>query len=211
MGRRSFARLGVLCHFLEKRKMAHVLRIIARNSKVLSTRSFSTSLAARTSTKVQSLAATRDEAYPKLGNREIVGFGVNGTPTYVDMEEYPAPAVRFKEDSPEVMALREKEKGDWKALSLEEKKALYRASFCQTFSEMKAPTGEWKVIVAGVLFGLCITAWIMVFLKKYVYPTLPPTFTKEWREAQVEMMIKQRQGPVEGVASKWDYEKNEWK
>ena len=58
-----------------------------------------------------------------LGNREIVGYGWNGTPTYMDRPEYPAPAIRFKEDTKEILALREKEKGDWKALSLEDKKS----------------------------------------------------------------------------------------
>ena len=43
-----------------------------------------------------------------------------------------------------LQALREKEKGDWKKLTLEEKKTLYRASFCQTFAEMEAGDGDWK-------------------------------------------------------------------
>lgn len=41
----------------------------------------------------------------------------------MDRPEYPAPAIRFKENTADVMALREKEKGDWKNLSLEDKKA----------------------------------------------------------------------------------------
>jgi len=57
------------------------------------------------------------------GNRDIVGFGLNGSPIYEDIQEYPCPAVRFRENSSEVMALREKEKGDWHKLTLEEKKA----------------------------------------------------------------------------------------
>ena len=57
------------------------------------------------------------------GNRDVVGFGVNGDPIYEDLPEYPCPAVRFRENSSEIMALREKEKGDWHKLTLEEKKA----------------------------------------------------------------------------------------
>ena len=56
------------------------------------------------------------------GNRDIVGWGFNGSHSYVDKEEYPCPAVRFRENTPDVMSLREKEKGDWKNLTLEEKK-----------------------------------------------------------------------------------------
>jgi len=44
--------------------------------------------------------------------------------------------LRFQEDNGEVLKLREKEKGDWKKLTLAEKKVLYRASFCQTIAEV---------------------------------------------------------------------------
>ena len=43
---------------------------------------------------------------------------------------------RFREDTPEILKLREKEKGDWKKLTIAEKKVLYRASFCQTIAEV---------------------------------------------------------------------------
>ena len=56
------------------------------------------------------------------GNRDIVGYGFNGNPTYIDREEWPAPAIRFKENTADVEALRQKEKGDWKKLTLDEKK-----------------------------------------------------------------------------------------
>ena len=57
------------------------------------------------------------------GNRDIVGYGVNGAPIYADLPEFPCPAVRFRENSSAIMALREKEKGDWHNLTLDEKKA----------------------------------------------------------------------------------------
>ncbi len=44
-----------------------------------------------------------------------------------------------------------------------------------------------------------------------VYRPLPHTISKEHIERQVDTMIKQRQNPIEGIASKFDYEKNEWK
>lgn len=74
-----------------------------------------------------------------------------------------------------LQALREKEKGDWKKLSIEEKKALYRASFCQTFSEMQAPTGEWKSIVGIALVVCSLGVWMFMALKyfgKYYNVTL---------------------------------------
>lgn len=156
-------------------------------------------------------AALRDEYYPKVGNRDIVGFGVNGSPIYEDIPEFPCPAVRFRENSSEIMALREKEKGDWHKLTLEEKKALYRASFRQTFAEIHAPTGEWKAILAGVLLALSVSGWFIIYVKRYVLPPLPHTVTREWQEKQLELMLKQRQNPIQGIASHWDYDNKRWK
>lgn len=56
-----------------------------------------------------------------------------------------------------IQALREKEKGDWRKLSIEEKKALYRHSFCQTFAEFEAPDPEWKDVMGWTLIGVAIT------------------------------------------------------
>lgn len=61
--------------------------------------------------------------FVSAGNRDIVGYGWNGLPTYMDRVEFPAPAVRFQENTKEVVELRQKELGDWKALSLKDKKA----------------------------------------------------------------------------------------
>jgi len=168
------------------------------------------------------ITATRDEQFhlspegmtkyhPKIGNRDIVAEGVNSTPFYVDLTIIPMAAVRFGENTPEVLARREKEKGDWKALSLEEKKAIYRDNFCQTFSEIRAPTGEWKLMLTGILSAIAISGVMLVLFKKYVLPPLPESITEEWQHKQLEQYVIRMQGQVDGVASKWDYEKNQWK
>ena len=81
-------------------------------------------------------------------------------------------------ESAELKALREKAKGAWKNLTKEEKitrksmqidhrqrsyddLVVYRASFPQTFAEMKAPTGEWKKVLGGVTLG--VAAGIALF------------------------------------------------
>ncbi|KAL5020880.1 hypothetical protein ScPMuIL_000035 [Solemya velum] len=104
-----------------------------------------------------------------------------------------------------------KEKGNWADLTLEEKKELYRASFCQTYAEMTAPTGEWKSVTATIIMTFVLAGWLTFWLKKFVYDDMPPTINTEWQEAQVRRMIELRMGAVEGVSAKWDYDKGEWK
>ena len=58
----------------------------------------------------------------KIGKREVVGFGATGEYTYFDAPDLPMPAIRFREEDSEIAKLREKERGDWKQLSLEDKK-----------------------------------------------------------------------------------------
>ena len=68
-------------------------------------------------------------AAPHIGNREVVGYGYNGMETYADTFQAPFPAIRFKEETPEIAKIIAKEKGDWKKMTLEEKKALYEKLF----------------------------------------------------------------------------------
>ncbi|XP_064611470.1 cytochrome c oxidase subunit 4 isoform 1, mitochondrial-like [Liolophura sinensis] len=191
---------------------SQLLRIVARQARTLPNQgSRGISISASRQQEVALDAAARDRIYPKLGNRDVVGFGFNGTASYMDRTEFPCPAIRFGENTPAVLALREKEKGDWSKLSIEDKKALYRASFCRTYAEMNAPTGQWKSILATVLLALSATGWVVIWMKKYVYPPMPSTITREWQIDQQRKMISQGQGRVEGIASEWDYSKNTWK
>ncbi|XP_034947294.1 cytochrome c oxidase subunit 4 isoform 1, mitochondrial-like [Chelonus insularis] len=140
----------------------------------------------------------------KIGNREIVGYGVNGEPTYLDLFDYPFPAVRFREITPDLQVLKEKEKGDWKKLTLDEKKMLYRASFCQTFAELDAPTGEWKFIIGCGCIGISIALWMFIMLKLYAYPPLPPSVSEE---AQIEQFKRIRLldiNPIWGINKRPD-------
>lgn len=38
-----------------------------------------------------------------IGNRETVGFGINGTPCYLDNPGIPMPAIRYKEPTAEIL------------------------------------------------------------------------------------------------------------
>jgi hypothetical protein len=68
------------------------------------------------------LNADRMRMHPRIGNREIVGYGLKGRPEYFDVVMFPCPSIRWEADTPEIAELRKKEQGDWKQLSVEEKK-----------------------------------------------------------------------------------------
>ena len=147
----------------------------------------------------------------RIGNRDWVGFGLGGDATYQDRHGYPFPAIRFKENSNELIALREKEKGDWRKLTLEEKKILYRASFCQTFSEMDAPTGLWKYTLGGTLLTVACAIFLFISIKLFAGPPMPESMSEENRAIQLRQMLDLKMGAASGISSKWDYEKDDWK
>ncbi|XP_062500642.1 cytochrome c oxidase subunit 4 isoform 2, mitochondrial-like [Corticium candelabrum] len=105
-------------------------------------------------------------------------------------------------ETTELKALREKAKGPWKNLTNEEKITLYRASFPQSFAEIKAPTGEWKKVLAGTLIGVATGVGLFAFLKSTVGPTPPHTLTEEWQKASEEKLRRQLANPISGVSSK---------
>jgi len=147
-----------------------------------------------------------------IGKREIVWYGTAGEANYMDNIMHPFPAIRFKEDVGEIANLRKKEAGDWKKMTKEEKKALYRASFCQTLVEVEAPTGEWKSITGIMLCCISIGLWGYIWMKTFVYNPLPDSITDEEKQkAQIERMIAMRVNPIEGLTSNYDYEKGRWK
>ncbi|XP_022906183.2 cytochrome c oxidase subunit 4 isoform 1, mitochondrial-like [Onthophagus taurus] len=146
-----------------------------------------------------------------IGNREIVGYGSNGEPAYFDYPAYPFPSIRWKECSPQIAALREKEKGDWKNLDCKDKRALYRASFRQTFAEMQAPTGEWKSTFGFTFMFVSIALWIYMGIRVYVQNPWPKSYKEEAREAQLKRILDLQIEILHGLSYEWDYENKEWK
>lgn len=148
----------------------------------------------------------------RIGNREVVGPSFTGMDDYFDRVDQPCPPIRFKEPSAEINALREKEKGSWKNLSVDEKKKLYRYSFCQTFAEMEAPTCEGRRQVGTVLMLLSVPLVMYAIAKNTIFQPLPESLSDEGKKRLVRWYIESRTDPMEGgISSKWDYEKNQWK
>ena len=154
---------------------------------------------------------TTDHAHSMIGKREIVGYGINGSPNYCDKEDFPFPAIRFREADGVCCALRKRECEDWKKMSVDEIKTLYRYSFCQTFREFQAPTAEWKAALAIGLMFTCVTLWYVTAYYFFLYGELPETFSEERLQAQLKRIICLEMNPVRGLCSHWDYDNNKWK
>ncbi|EDV92401.1 cytochrome c oxidase subunit 4 isoform 1, mitochondrial [Drosophila grimshawi] len=145
------------------------------------------------------------------GGRELVGYGINGTPCYIDCADFPFPAIRYRVVDSAICALREKELGDWKKLTLPDKKLLYRHSFCQTYAEFQHFTPEWKLAVGIGLWSTAIAILIALIINSAGYDEYPETFQEERRQAQLRRIIHLQIEPITGLSSKWDYSQNKWK
>ncbi|XP_033220109.1 cytochrome c oxidase subunit 4 isoform 1, mitochondrial-like isoform X1 [Belonocnema kinseyi] len=82
--------------------------------------------------------------WKKIENQEIVRFGLTCQPS---------------------QALREKEKGDWNNLTIDEKMCLYRDSFSNTSAEVVEPTPEWKSVMAWTIFLSSLGIWLYIFIR----------------------------------------------
>ncbi|CAL8351272.1 unnamed protein product [Merluccius merluccius] len=133
-------------------------------------------------------------------------------PVYFDKRESPLPDIRYVQDlSSEQKSLKEKEKGSWATLSDEEKIALYRISFKQSFAEMNEGSAQWKSIAAGMFLFFGLTGLVVLWQRKYVYGPVPYTFDQEYKEKELQRMLDMRINPVQGISSNWDYENKQWK
>ncbi|XP_051947252.1 cytochrome c oxidase subunit 4 isoform 2, mitochondrial [Xyrauchen texanus] len=133
-------------------------------------------------------------------------------PMYWDRLDTPLPDRPYQDTlSAADKSLKQKEKGPWNYLTKEEKIALYRLMFKETYAEMKKPSSEWKTVVGGIFFFIGFTGLVVLWQRLYVYPPHPRTLDDEWKAMQVKRMLDMRVNPVESFSAKWDYEKGQWK
>ncbi|CAN9515923.1 unnamed protein product [Ophioblennius macclurei] len=144
--------------------------------------------------------------------QEVSEMADMSQPQYWDRVDTPLPDRPYKDTlNASDKSLKQKEKGPWGQLSKEEKIALYRIAFNQTYAEMKQQSHEWKTVMGGIFIFMGFTGLVVWWQRVYVYPERPLTFDEDWQAKQVQRMLDMRVNPIEGFASKWDYEKRQWK
>jgi cytochrome c oxidase subunit 4 len=190
-----------------------LVRLTLNNSSVNKTPVAFAHAASAPATTSSDPLAVQAELYPRVGRREIVGYGRNGEPQYFDAPDCPNPGIRWVADTAELTALRLKAQGDWSKLTIEEKKTLYRADYRATIVEtVKAGQGTWKFVVGSVLGLIGGSIWLYFGLTKLIYDyPRKETSSLEHQNRMLERMIAQGQGKVHGVSAGWDYEKGDWK
>ncbi|KAL3121058.1 hypothetical protein niasHT_005318 [Heterodera trifolii] len=150
----------------------------------------------------------------KNNGREVVGPTFHGDEFYQDRLDRWYPSIRFRKNDEVITPIRHKELGDWKKLSIEEKKLIYRYSFRQTLAEFEAltPYGYLTVTLFFSLLGLTIlyTSFVRTYVTKF-NDRLPDTFDAEYKESQAERRVVLERGNPYGPAYYYDYEKNRWK
>ncbi|XP_070766161.1 cytochrome c oxidase subunit 4 isoform 2, mitochondrial [Enoplosus armatus] len=156
------------------------------------------------------LALTTSSA--RMASHEVAESVDMSQPLYLDRRDTPLPDRAYKEVlTAGDKSLKQKEKGPWTQLTREEKIALYRLTFHQTYEEMRQPTEEWKTVMGGIFIFLGFTGLLVWWQRVYVFPERPRTFDDEWQSKQLKRMLDMRINPVEGLSAQWDYEKGQWK
>ncbi|KFA61764.1 hypothetical protein S40285_04165 [Stachybotrys chlorohalonatus IBT 40285] len=98
------------------------------------------------------------------------------------------------------MALRDRMKGNWNELTLQEKKAAYWIAFGPHGPRAADPPGSGARIAWGVFIGLGISFSLFAMTRAFANPA-PHTMTREWQEKSNEYLKEQNADPLTGISS----------
>ncbi|TGZ84942.1 cytochrome c oxidase subunit IV, partial [Ascodesmis nigricans] len=107
-----------------------------------------------------------------------------------------------KEQADIWMKLKDRMKGNWKELSVLEKKASYYVAFGPHGPRTLPPPGEWKKVVMYTLASVGLTGFFFLTRELGARPA-PKTMTPEWQEASNERMRAQAVEPLTGISSEY--------
>ncbi|CAM0137866.1 Cytochrome c oxidase subunit 5B, mitochondrial [Umbelopsis sp. WA50703] len=143
------------------------------------------------------LAATRTA----LNTSRVVGRRNASTNVAVQNIESRWKSLSQTEQNTIAKQLEEAQKGDWKQLSLEEKKAAYYISFGPhgPREPLTQPGHGMKVLIGSI--GVVAASAALFYVIRQNAIEKPKTVSKEWEEATNEYMKEQKMNPISGIAS----------
>ncbi|XP_065188782.1 uncharacterized protein LOC135819489 [Sycon ciliatum] len=92
----------------------------------------------------------------------------------------------------EIDALTEKAKGDWKKMSPEEIRKLYKMHFLETVADSTANTGEIWRVVGQSLVCCAISLVLFMLYERNAGPIKCKTMTYTWRLKELELDVRSR-------------------
>ncbi|KAH8175275.1 cytochrome c oxidase subunit IV domain-containing protein [Sarocladium implicatum] len=98
------------------------------------------------------------------------------------------------------MALRDRMKGSWTELTVQEQKAAYWIAFGPHGPRAVDPPGTGARVAWGVAIGLGVSFALFGTIRAFAKPA-PYTMTKEYQEESNELLIKQKADPITGITS----------
>ncbi|KAM4066944.1 hypothetical protein HRG_000954 [Hirsutella rhossiliensis] len=98
------------------------------------------------------------------------------------------------------MSLRDRMKGNWNELTIQEKKAAYWIAFGPHGPRAVDPPGTNARIAWTVAMGLAASLAIFGTIRSFAKPA-PHTMSQEHQEAANEMLKKQKADPITGISS----------
>ncbi|KAL2149514.1 hypothetical protein VTH82DRAFT_8165 [Thermothelomyces myriococcoides] len=142
--------------------------------------------------------ASRHSATRALGYRAASTHAISN-PTLANIEKR-WESMPMQEQAELWMALRDRMKGNWADLTLQEKKAAYFVAFGPHGPRALDPPGENKKVAIYTVAGVGFSLLLFAIVRAFANPP-PRTMTKEWQEATNEYLKSQKADPLTGLTS----------
>ncbi|KAJ4307061.1 Cytochrome c oxidase subunit 5B, mitochondrial [Collariella sp. IMI 366227] len=143
-------------------------------------------------------AAARPSATAALGYRAASTHAISN-PTLANIEKR-WEGMPMQEQAELWMALRDRMKGSWAELTLQEKKAAYWIAFGPHGPRSLPPPGENQKVILYTIIGVGVSFVVFASMRMFAKPA-PSTMTKEWQEASNEFLKAQKSDPLTGISS----------
>ncbi|KAG0740807.1 hypothetical protein G6F57_002644 [Rhizopus arrhizus] len=140
------------------------------------------------------LAATRAHASRMIGRR-------NASTVSVQNIETRWKTLSAAEQNTIAKQLEEAQKGDWKVLSLDEKKAAYYIAFGPHGPREPLTKPGHAMKVLGGVAGVLAASGALFYAIRVNGQETPRTINKEWEQATNEYLKSQNSNPISGISS----------